>query len=156
MSVTSCLQQGWIRSSTNSSPTLQLPSIHQREVRKSITKHAIKTYPSDYLIELIKRRITTHTHEYFAQVCHRHSIGVSDFLYLSSWSVCICAFLCFARVLVRDALVSFVSHRLASPNNHRPHRSSSNRRSIAGLPEETKAKTPTVSHHTHSHTHTHK
>ncbi|KAJ4925381.1 hypothetical protein JOQ06_018113, partial [Pogonophryne albipinna] len=31
----------------------------------------------------------------------------------------------------------------ASPNNHRPHRSSSNRRSIAGLPEETKAKTPT-------------
>ncbi|KAI9516565.1 hypothetical protein NQZ68_013621, partial [Dissostichus eleginoides] len=31
----------------------------------------------------------------------------------------------------------------ASPNNHRPHRSSSNRRSIAGLPEDTKAKTPT-------------
>ncbi|XP_033964865.1 MAP7 domain-containing protein 2 isoform X10 [Pseudochaenichthys georgianus] len=39
--------------------------------------------------------------------------------------------------------VSFVSHRLASPNNHRPNRSSSNRRSIAGLPEDTKAKTPT-------------
>ncbi|XP_033964859.1 MAP7 domain-containing protein 2 isoform X5 [Pseudochaenichthys georgianus] len=31
----------------------------------------------------------------------------------------------------------------ASPNNHRPNRSSSNRRSIAGLPEDTKAKTPT-------------
>ncbi|CAK6970268.1 ensconsin isoform X4 [Scomber scombrus] len=32
----------------------------------------------------------------------------------------------------------------ASPNNHRPYRSSSNRRSIAGFPEETsKAKTPT-------------
>nr|XP_020441010.1 MAP7 domain-containing protein 2-like isoform X2 [Monopterus albus] len=32
----------------------------------------------------------------------------------------------------------------ASPNNHRPYRSSSNRRSIAGLPEETpRAKTPT-------------
>ncbi|XP_028425806.1 MAP7 domain-containing protein 2 [Perca flavescens] len=40
--------------------------------------------------------------------------------------------------------VSFVSHRTASPNNHRPYRSSSNRRSIAGLPEEaSKAKTPT-------------
>ncbi|XP_071340550.1 MAP7 domain-containing protein 2 isoform X2 [Trachinotus anak] len=40
--------------------------------------------------------------------------------------------------------VSFVSHRTASPNNHRPYRSSSNRRSIAGLPEEaSRAKTPT-------------
>ncbi|XP_027130143.1 MAP7 domain-containing protein 2 isoform X5 [Larimichthys crocea] len=40
--------------------------------------------------------------------------------------------------------VSFVSHRTASPNNHRPYRSSSNRRSVAGLPEETsRAKTPT-------------
>ncbi|XP_042366524.1 MAP7 domain-containing protein 2-like isoform X2 [Plectropomus leopardus] len=40
--------------------------------------------------------------------------------------------------------VSFVSHRTASPNHHRPYRSSSNRRSIAGLPEEaSKAKTPT-------------
>ncbi|GLD53300.1 MAP7 domain-containing protein 2-like protein [Lates japonicus] len=40
--------------------------------------------------------------------------------------------------------VSFVSHRTASPNNHRPYRSSSNRRSIAGFPDETsKAKTPT-------------
>ncbi|KAM6908294.1 uncharacterized protein map7d2b isoform 2-T2 [Lycodopsis pacificus] len=40
--------------------------------------------------------------------------------------------------------VSFVSHRTASPSNHRPNRSSSNRRSIAGLPEETsRAKTPT-------------
>ncbi|KAA8580514.1 hypothetical protein FQN60_013472 [Etheostoma spectabile] len=40
--------------------------------------------------------------------------------------------------------VSFVSHRTASPNNHRPYRSSSNRRSIAGFPEEaSKAKTPT-------------
>ncbi|XP_038588576.1 MAP7 domain-containing protein 2-like isoform X2 [Micropterus salmoides] len=36
--------------------------------------------------------------------------------------------------------VSFVSHRTASSNNHRPNRSSSNRRSVAGLPE---AKTPT-------------
>nr|XP_040022765.1 LOW QUALITY PROTEIN: MAP7 domain-containing protein 2 [Gasterosteus aculeatus aculeatus] len=33
--------------------------------------------------------------------------------------------------------VSFVSHRTASPSNHRPNRSSSNRRSIAGLPEDT-------------------
>ncbi|XP_022623486.1 ensconsin-like [Seriola dumerili] len=40
--------------------------------------------------------------------------------------------------------VSFVSHRTASPSNHRPYRSSSNRRSIAGLPEEaSRAKTPT-------------
>ncbi|XP_019962030.2 MAP7 domain-containing protein 2 isoform X3 [Paralichthys olivaceus] len=40
--------------------------------------------------------------------------------------------------------VSFVSHRTASPNNHRPYRSSSNRRSVAGYPEDTsKAKTPT-------------
>ncbi|XP_049421949.1 MAP7 domain-containing protein 2-like isoform X2 [Epinephelus fuscoguttatus] len=40
--------------------------------------------------------------------------------------------------------VSSVSHRTASPNQHRPYRSSSNRRSIAGLPEETsRAKTPT-------------
>ncbi|XP_056289942.1 MAP7 domain-containing protein 2 isoform X2 [Pseudoliparis swirei] len=40
--------------------------------------------------------------------------------------------------------VSFVSHRTASPNNHRPNRSSSNRRSIAGFPDETsRAKTPT-------------
>ncbi|XP_067434157.1 MAP7 domain-containing protein 2 isoform X1 [Thunnus thynnus] len=40
--------------------------------------------------------------------------------------------------------VSFVSHRTASSNNHRPYRSSSNRRSIAGFPEDTsKAKTPT-------------
>ncbi|KAM7390090.1 hypothetical protein PAMA_008313 [Pampus argenteus] len=40
--------------------------------------------------------------------------------------------------------VSFVSHRTASPTNHRPYRSSSNRRSIAGYPEETsRAKTPT-------------
>ncbi|XP_070842125.1 MAP7 domain-containing protein 2 isoform X2 [Chaetodon trifascialis] len=40
--------------------------------------------------------------------------------------------------------VSFVSHRTASPNSHRPYRSSSNRRSIAGLPEEmSKARTPT-------------
>ncbi|XP_076617200.1 uncharacterized protein map7d2b isoform X2 [Chaetodon auriga] len=40
--------------------------------------------------------------------------------------------------------VSFVSHRTASPNSHRPYRSSSNRRSVAGLPEEmSKARTPT-------------
>ncbi|XP_013883218.1 MAP7 domain-containing protein 2 isoform X2 [Austrofundulus limnaeus] len=40
--------------------------------------------------------------------------------------------------------VSFVSHRTASPSNHRPIRSSSNRRSIAGLPDDTsRAKTPT-------------
>uniref|UniRef100_UPI0037E99B4F MAP7 domain-containing protein 2 isoform X2 n=1 Tax=Semicossyphus pulcher TaxID=241346 RepID=UPI0037E99B4F len=40
--------------------------------------------------------------------------------------------------------VSFVSQRTASPSNHRPYRSSSNRRSIAGFPEETsRAKTPT-------------
>ncbi|XP_074549448.1 uncharacterized protein map7d2b isoform X2 [Halichoeres trimaculatus] len=40
--------------------------------------------------------------------------------------------------------VSFVSQRTASPSNHRPYRSSSNRRSIAGFPEETsKARTPT-------------
>ncbi|XP_037549696.1 MAP7 domain-containing protein 2 [Nematolebias whitei] len=40
--------------------------------------------------------------------------------------------------------VSFVSHRTASPSNHRPIRSSSNRRSVTGLPEETsRAKTPT-------------
>ncbi|XP_044031950.1 MAP7 domain-containing protein 2 isoform X1 [Siniperca chuatsi] len=40
--------------------------------------------------------------------------------------------------------VSFVSHRTASPNNHRPYRSSSNRRSVTGLPEEaSRAKTPT-------------
>nr|XP_043880947.1 ensconsin isoform X2 [Solea senegalensis] len=40
--------------------------------------------------------------------------------------------------------VSFVSHRTASPSNHRPNRSSSNRRSIAGFPDETsRAKTPT-------------
>uniref|UniRef100_A0A8P4K4Q8 MAP7 domain containing 2b n=1 Tax=Dicentrarchus labrax TaxID=13489 RepID=A0A8P4K4Q8_DICLA len=40
--------------------------------------------------------------------------------------------------------VSFVSHRTASSNNHRQYRSSSNRRSVAGFPEETsKAKTPT-------------
>ncbi|XP_078794966.1 uncharacterized protein map7d2b isoform X11 [Oryzias latipes] len=40
--------------------------------------------------------------------------------------------------------VSFVSRRTVSPGNHRPMRTSSNRRSIAGLPEETlKAKTPT-------------
>ncbi|KAM8822847.1 uncharacterized protein map7d2b isoform 8-T8 [Spinachia spinachia] len=32
--------------------------------------------------------------------------------------------------------VSFVSHRTASPSNHRPNRSSSNRRSIAGLAED--------------------
>ncbi|XP_036935976.1 ensconsin isoform X4 [Acanthopagrus latus] len=40
--------------------------------------------------------------------------------------------------------VSFVSQRTASPSNQRPYRSSSNRRSIAGFPDETsKAKTPT-------------
>ncbi|XP_029979200.1 MAP7 domain-containing protein 2 isoform X2 [Sphaeramia orbicularis] len=40
--------------------------------------------------------------------------------------------------------VSVMSHRTASSSNHRSHRSSSNRRSIAGLPEETsRAKTPT-------------
>ncbi|XP_041669651.1 MAP7 domain-containing protein 2-like isoform X2 [Cheilinus undulatus] len=40
--------------------------------------------------------------------------------------------------------VSFVAQRTASPSNHRPNRSSSNRRSIAGFPEETsKARTPT-------------
>ncbi|XP_039908405.1 ensconsin-like isoform X1 [Simochromis diagramma] len=40
--------------------------------------------------------------------------------------------------------VSFVSHRTASSNNHKLTRSSSNRRSIAGFPEETsRAKTPT-------------
>uniref|UniRef100_A0A3B3CI18 MAP7 domain containing 2b n=1 Tax=Oryzias melastigma TaxID=30732 RepID=A0A3B3CI18_ORYME len=40
--------------------------------------------------------------------------------------------------------VSFVSRRTVSPGNHRPMRTSSNRRSIAGLPEESlKAKTPT-------------
>ncbi|XP_070783928.1 LOW QUALITY PROTEIN: MAP7 domain-containing protein 2 [Enoplosus armatus] len=40
--------------------------------------------------------------------------------------------------------VSFVSHRTASPSNHRPYRSSSNRRSVAGFPEEaSRAKTPT-------------
>ncbi|XP_030612212.1 MAP7 domain-containing protein 2 isoform X2 [Archocentrus centrarchus] len=40
--------------------------------------------------------------------------------------------------------VSSVSHRTATPNNHKPSRSSSNRRSIAGFPEETsRAKTPT-------------
>ncbi|XP_026217164.1 MAP7 domain-containing protein 2 isoform X2 [Anabas testudineus] len=46
---------------------------------------------------------------------------------------------------VRDPSVSFVSNRIASsPNNHKPHRSSSNRRSIAGFPDEmSKAKTPT-------------
>ncbi|KAF7654402.1 hypothetical protein LDENG_00069840 [Lucifuga dentata] len=38
-----------------------------------------------------------------------------------------------------------VSHRTASPSNNRPYRSSSNRRSIAGFPEETsRAKTPTA------------
>ncbi|KAK2859858.1 hypothetical protein Q5P01_004478 [Channa striata] len=40
--------------------------------------------------------------------------------------------------------VSFVSQRIASANNHKPHRSSSSRRSVAGFPEETsRAKTPT-------------
>ncbi|XP_041824596.1 ensconsin isoform X2 [Melanotaenia boesemani] len=40
--------------------------------------------------------------------------------------------------------VSFVSHRTASPNNHRPYRSSSNRRSITGFPEDaSRARTPT-------------
>ncbi|XP_037829075.1 MAP7 domain-containing protein 2 isoform X3 [Kryptolebias marmoratus] len=40
--------------------------------------------------------------------------------------------------------VSFLSHRTASPSNHRSFRSSSNRRSVAGLPEETsRARTPT-------------
>ncbi|XP_060920178.1 MAP7 domain-containing protein 2 isoform X1 [Labrus mixtus] len=40
--------------------------------------------------------------------------------------------------------VSFVAQRTASPSNHRPNRSSSNRRSVAGHPEEpSKAKTPT-------------
>ncbi|KAM6971199.1 uncharacterized protein map7d2b isoform 4-T4 [Tautogolabrus adspersus] len=40
--------------------------------------------------------------------------------------------------------VSFVAQRTASPSNHRPNRSSSNRRSVAGFPEDTsKAKTPT-------------
>ncbi|KAM9839599.1 uncharacterized protein map7d2b [Aulostomus maculatus] len=40
--------------------------------------------------------------------------------------------------------VSFVSRRTASPNNLKPHRSSSNRRSITGFPEDaSKAKTPT-------------
>ncbi|XP_067342745.1 MAP7 domain-containing protein 2 isoform X2 [Channa argus] len=40
--------------------------------------------------------------------------------------------------------VSFVSQRIAPSNNHRPYRSSSNRRSIAGFPEDaSRAKTPT-------------
>ncbi|XP_056868965.1 MAP7 domain-containing protein 2-like isoform X4 [Takifugu flavidus] len=40
--------------------------------------------------------------------------------------------------------VSFVSHRTASPKDHKTYRSSSNRRSTAGFPEETsRAKTPT-------------
>lgn len=63
----------------------------------------------------------------------------------------LCVFTCtfvfsIFHLSVCDMLVSFVSHRTASPSNHRPIRSSSNRRSIAGLPEETsRAKTPTVS-----------
>lgn len=36
-SATSCLHPRWIRQSTNNSPTLQPPSIHQREVRETFT-----------------------------------------------------------------------------------------------------------------------
>ena len=161
--LTSCLHPRWIRQSTNSCPTLQPPCIHQREVRLHIQVFILKPSTCWVTLQFMVRAqyssVRRFTGEYFAQVCLLWfflfcvNIMLCAFVFLFiCLCVCVCVCVC---VSVHDPSVSFVSQRTASPSNQRPYRSSSNRRSIAGFPDETsKAKTPTVSSLIHTHTHT--
>ncbi|XP_075905184.1 uncharacterized protein map7d2b isoform X1 [Nelusetta ayraudi] len=86
-----------------------------------------------------------HANELPAASCNSQSRHVDDFLSLPPTDAPMSKQLSSSSAALHSPeRVSFVSRRTAPPSSNRPYRSSSNRRSIAGLPEETsRAKTPT-------------